>query len=467
MRRTSRRLGRQLSKRLSRRGSNNKKQGPPEEVLLELDRSKHVVRFKGVSLAHVCAVLDEVRSGKAAPGVRVLVAKRDLAKDVWAGRAFRDDGFVPYRKSGELQEYDEADVEERPREDWTIADVCDFVIIPRVTEGERFYTEALPEEDVGEPFQGAFVSQARSCRFADLVTALEQHYQGRDPRKCFVWLDLFCANQPRLLTEDESVAEERAALLTSGFHVAIEWFDERLFFFDSWSKPKPLTRAWCIWEIFGAIQAGKSMTVIYPTGEEDQFIEALVEDFNAATLAISEMQPQEAECFSPKDLEMIQEAVETSVGWPRLKSMVVAQVVAWLHEATERLAEGRWGEETRANADFLNHAGLLMNSADKRAVALKYYERSREIYVKVHGGEDHPSVAATLGNMAVVYEAQGDLRKALETYQRSLDIDVAAYGTEDHPSVASTQYNMADCLEKMGDLARAQDLARKALRTWQ
>ncbi|CAK9015264.1 Nephrocystin-3, partial [Durusdinium trenchii] len=461
MRRTS--LGRSLGRRLSRRRSSSKKKrpSPPEEVLQELARSKHVVRFQGVSLAHIRAILDEVRSGGAAPGVRVLVAKRDLAKDVWAGRAFRDDGFVPYRKSGELQGYDEDDVEERPREQWTIADVCDFVIIPSVTEGERFYTEILPSKDVGEPFQGAFVSQARSCRFGDLVAALEQHFAGRDFGTTFIWLDLFCANQPRLLTEDESVAEERAALLTSGFHLAIEWFDERLFFFDSWSKPKPLTRAWCIWEIFGAIQAGKAMTVIYPPGEEDQFIEALSsQSASHVTQAIAEMQPQEADCFSLKDLEMIRSAVESSVGWSRLKSMVVAQVLAWLHETTERLAKDLWGEETEANARFFNHAGMLMGNADKQAVALKYYERSREIRVKVHGDENHPDVASTLMNMAIIYEVQGDLRKALETYQWSLDIFVAAYGTEDHPDVAITLMNMANVYQAQGDL-------RKALETFQ
>ncbi|CAK9090021.1 Serine/threonine-protein phosphatase 4 regulatory subunit 4 [Durusdinium trenchii] len=139
------------------------------------------------------------------------------------------------------------------------------------------------------------------------------------------------------------------------------------------------------------------MTVIYPPGEEDQFIEALIKDSDDVTKAIADMQPHKAECFSPKDLEMIQYAVETSVRWSKLKSMVVAQVLA----------------TTRA-----------------------------------------------LGNMAIVYQAQADLRMALETLQRSLDIEVAAYGSEDHLNVAMTldkivartQFNMADCLEKMGDL---------------
>ncbi|CAK9090022.1 Hypothetical protein SCF082_LOCUS42472 [Durusdinium trenchii] len=287
--------------------------GPPREVLRELARTEQVMRFKGVSLARIRAVLDEVRSGTAAPGVGVVVAKRDLA--------------------------DDDDVEERPREQWTIADVCDFVIIPSVTEGST-----------------------------------TRHYAVRDCGTTFLWLDLFCANQPKLLTEDEIVAEERAALLTSGFHFAIEWFDERLFFFDLWSKPKPLTRAWCIWEIFGVIQADKPMTVI----RLEKRTSSLRRWLNV---------------------------VETSAGWSRLKTMVLAQVLAWLHEATERLAEYR----------------LFLRKA------LETYQRCLDIEVAAYGTENHLKVARTLSNVALCLEELGDVtraqdqaRKALHAWQATL-----------------------------------------------
>jgi tetratricopeptide (TPR) repeat protein len=57
-------------------------------------------------------------------------------------------------------------------------------------------------------------------------------------------------------------------------------------------------------------------------------------------------------------------------------------------------------------------------------------------------GTDHPDVANTYNNMAVVYRAQGDYPRALKYLKMCLDIRLDRLGT-DHPDAANTYNNMA------------------------
>lgn len=77
-----------------------------------------------------------------------------------------------------------------------------------VTTGHRnlkgFYTEVIEAEKDGgnhiskKDFQGAFISQARRCRFSQFVDAMTNHFvtrKGRNPAEQFIWVDVFTCNQ--------------------------------------------------------------------------------------------------------------------------------------------------------------------------------------------------------------------------------------------------------------------------------
>ena len=49
-------------------------------------------------------------------------------------------------------------------------------------------------------------------------------------------------------------------------------------------------------------------------------------------------------------------------------------------------------------------------------------ERALEIKAKVHGTDEHPSVAASLHELAGVLKAQGDLSGAKSRLERALEI---------------------------------------------
>ena len=60
--------------------------------------------------------------------------------------------------------------------------------------------------------------------------------------------------------------------------------------------------------------------------------------------------------------------------------------------------------------------------------ALPLYQRALEIIEKVLGPQ-HPDVATTLNNLAVLYESMGDYEKALPLYQRALEIREKVLGS--------------------------------------
>ena len=63
--------------------------------------------------------------------------------------------------------------------------------------------------------------------------------------------------------------------------------------------------------------------------------------------------------------------------------------------------------------------------------ALPLYQRALDIREKVLGPQ-HPDVATTLNNLAVLYDSMGDYEKALPLYQRALEICEKVLGPNTH-----------------------------------
>ena len=75
-------------------------------------------------------------------------------------------------------------------------------------------------------------------------------------------------------------------------------------------------------------------------------------------------------------------------------------------------------------------------------------------------GPDHPSVATSLNNLALLYDTQGQYAAAEPLYKRALSIDEKALGP-DHPSVATSLNNLARFYRATGQILEAQELERR------
>ena len=80
-------------------------------------------------------------------------------------------------------------------------------------------------------------------------------------------------------------------------------------------------------------------------------------------------------------------------------------------------------------------------------------------------GPDHSTLATTLNNLAVVYEAQDKYGEAAPLYQRALALIERTLGP-DHPNLAATLDNYADLLRKMQREAEAESAEARAKAIW-
>jgi tetratricopeptide (TPR) repeat protein len=79
----------------------------------------------------------------------------------------------------------------------------------------------------------------------------------------------------------------------------------------------------------------------------------------------------------------------------------------------------------------VNNMGMVFNKQGEYGKALEWYQRALDGYEKTLG-MDHSSSLNTVDNMALVFDNQGEYGKALEWYQRALDGREKTLGM-DHP----------------------------------
>jgi Tfp pilus assembly protein PilF len=89
--------------------------------------------------------------------------------------------------------------------------------------------------------------------------------------------------------------------------------------------------------------------------------------------------------------------------------------------------------EPSATSWLLDRAGIYLQSRGEPAAARPLLDRALTITEAAHG-PDHPAVATSLGNLALVLGDLGEPAAARPLLERALTITEAAYGPE-HPAV--------------------------------
>ena len=72
-----------------------------------------------------------------------------------------------------------------------------------------------------------------------------------------------------------------------------------------------------------------------------------------------------------------------------------------------------------------------------------------------------PHVAASFINIGAVYAGKGDLENALVQYQKGLEIQTRVFGS-DHPDVATSYQNLAVVYQRQGNHVQTKEMATKA-----
>jgi CHAT domain-containing protein/Tfp pilus assembly protein PilF len=125
------------------------------------------------------------------------------------------------------------------------------------------------------------------------------------------------------------------------------------------------------------------------------------------------------------------------------------------------IIEKALGPDHPAVAASLDNLALLYQSRGEYVRAEPLYERALAIIEKVLG-PDHPDVATSLNNLALLYKSRGEYVRAEPLYERALAIYEKALGP-DHPAVANSLNNLALLYKSRGEYVRAEPLYQRAL----
>eukprot|EP00937_MAST-01D_sp_MAST-1D-sp2_P001009 g1009.t1 len=237
--------------------------------------------------------------------------------------------------------------------DTTAADVCARHVKP-TTAAARTSLVALLQcaqhaSRVAAPWVGAptiFISYAWSYPYLTLLDIVEQYEAEFPPPKGttnYYFLDQFSLNQHKFVEtvapshsatpcpaggaesqqqmQQELVSALKSQMLKSGHVLMCLW---------PWHKPVPLQRAWCLFELWVASEAGIDLTMCFGASDADALREAITSgSFNVAKI-VGEIRAQDAGAMEAQDKQLILGLIEASTGIEEFNRLMQAHMLQCL-----------------------------------------------------------------------------------------------------------------------------------------
>ena len=181
--------------------------------------------------------------------------------------------------------------------------------------------------------------------------------EGLDPEHTFVWLDMVVVNQHQTEALPESYFYDT-------FREAVRSIGRMFFVAIPWEHPTPLTRSWCLFELYSSVVAEAELVVVVDEGERARFVETLLSKFDSIQEAITGIDVTHAEAFKKEDQTKILKLVEDGPGVEAVNDAVKAQLRAWYAvtgQGAQREMEAEGRGETAEAAQLAISVGRLLN----------------------------------------------------------------------------------------------------------
>jgi len=227
-----------------------------------------------------------------------------------------------------------------------------------------------------------------------------------------------------------------------------------------WDDPKPLRRAWCLWEMVSTVDTRSEFHVLMSPKNHKSFAAALEEDFDNIVLKTCNVDLKSAQAFNPSDRDNIFKAVEATAGFGEVNKVVIGIMKKWMVESGKEALLGL-PEEERAVSVLQNNLARLLYDQGKLDEAEPLMREALEMKRRTLG-DSHPDTLSSINNLGLLLKGQGKLSEAEPLMREALEGKRRTLG-DLHPSTLGSINNLASFLQDQGKLNEAETLYREAV----
>eukprot|EP00300_Choanocystis_sp_HF-7_P004465 c13451_g1_i1.p1 GENE.c13451_g1_i1~~c13451_g1_i1.p1 ORF type:complete len:817 (-),score=108.55 c13451_g1_i1:94-2544(-) len=340
----------------------------------------------------------------------------------------------------------------------TTNDVCEAFVKPETQLSKSTYCDLLIASGQGDGVAKAtvFISHAWKFLFLDVVDALCLHFRGEEDA-VVLWFDLFSNNQHTAPTREFK-------WWCNTFLSAIKSFGRTVMVLSPWDDPVPLTRAWCLFELYAAIQTDSRFEIALPPTEDARFHREYAVKYGVFDDCLSRVDVRKSCATNYADQTRIHQAVQNSVGHSKVNSMVFEHLRAWvIRSAKEMLDKATQtnGPDHPDTLGYLNNLAALYKSQGNWVEAQRLHAECLEKRKRVLG-EDHADTLRSYNNLATVYVCLRDHKRAEDLYQLCVEKAERLLGPE-HEDTLTAIGNFGELYLSQGLFDKAEPLLERCL----
>jgi tetratricopeptide (TPR) repeat protein len=244
------------------------------------------------------------------------------------------------------------------------------------------------------------------------------------------------------------------------FKAAIAAMGRTVMVLAPWHDPVPLTRGWCLFELYCTADTGSTFEVAMSREQQRLFLDAMAAGgLTALHTMLATVDVERSECGQAADRDRIFDAVRRTVGFAGINAMVFAQLRGWVVAtagAALRRVEGMTSRNKARAVGLKNTLAALhfgQGSYDlAEPLLLDVLVTQRELL-----GDTHPATVKALNNVAALYERQGKYEAAAPLAAECLAARKQVLGDR-HPDTLVAMNNLAALCKGRGEYEAAEAL---------
>jgi len=225
-----------------------------------------------------------------------------------------------------------------------------------------------------------------------------EDYDSRQPTPTVFWFDIFSNNQHKAPNREFSWWQ-------TVFRDNIGKLKRTLLVLER-DDPKPLSRAWCLWEMVSTVDTRSEFHVLMSPKNHKSFATALVSDFKGIVFKTCNVDLKGAQAFNPSDRDNIFKAVEAISGFGEVNKVVIGIMRRWMVESGKGALLGL-PEEKRAVSALQNNLAKLLQDQGKLDEAEPLFREALEAQRHTLG-DTHPGTLLRIHNLASFLNALGN-----------------------------------------------------------